>query len=466
MAKVVKKLKITEKDSNILGAILKAGEKEAAGDPSVDKDNWRSYVDILDEGHFETKMAKAVFAAVADIRHAGETLDINNLIDHLQRTGCYDKTAAYTEDPNSLTGPDLRMLYRTFSTLQMITDEVGRQEMDRKRKQSAELADTIKRSILTGEDDLFWKSLRMLKDLQGSASKNDVTFNERVDRFFQKALEIQAAGGIRFKTGYDELDEKIIGYMGSDIITVFGHPAQGKTLTAMNLIVRAINSGARIMLITIEDSGDRMAGRYAAIKLGISMYGLYSGKISQRDLSIISSGISSVYTDNLHIIDTAYTLPDIYRHVLSFKPDILFVDHIHIMQLPKADSKEQSVSALMTGFKHMSKEEDLPVVLLAQTRKAATRTTHPSIDDLYYSKDIENISSVAMSVCWPWKVDNALNEFDYSWLIQKARIGTTGQIDLTIDKQSLGIYEKNNVPSFLASRIAGLSSGGFGGPTI
>jgi len=105
-------------------------------------------------------------------------------------------------------------------------------------------------------------------------------------------------------------------------------------------------------------------------------------------------------------------------------------------------------------------------VLLAQTRKSPTRVNHPSIDDLYYSKDIENISSVAMSVSWPWKVEETKSEFEYSWMVQKARIGNTGMIPMLIDKFSLGIFgEKESLPQDFAARVAGVSlaSASYGG---
>jgi replicative DNA helicase len=461
-----KQEKLSDKDQKILGAILRAGFEEHI-DPSSSRQNWRSVVDILDESRFDTPLAQEIYAAILSIKKSGEVLDEINLLAQLKRCGCFNDEKSYVDDDlRHITAPELYDLYENYATLESVFDEVARQNIRRKQIEAANIAEKMRAASLAGNDEEFYKCLLRMKDVRGSESERDMTFEEILNSALLKALEIETAGGVRLKTGYPELDDKIVGYMGADIITIFGHPAQGKTASAMNLIVRSIATGAKIMLITIEDSKERMALRYMSIKLGVSVKGLYSGKTGQQGWAKISAGRNSVITDKLIIIDDAYTLPDIYRRVLIHKPDILFVDHIHIMKLPKADSKEQSVAALMTGFKHMSKEENIPIVLLAQTRKSPTRVNHPSIDDLYYSKDIENISSVAMSVSWPWKVEETKSEFEYSWMVQKARIGNTGMIPMLIDKFSLGIFgEKESLPQDFAARVAGVSlaSASYGG---
>lgn len=449
--------KLSDKDQRMLGAILRAGFEESI-DSSGRRQNWRSVVEILDESRFDTPLAQEIYKAIVAIKNTGETLDETNVLVQLKKAGHYREEQAHSEDDlHRITGPELYDLYDNYATLESVFDEVARQNLRRKQIETANLAEKMRVASLAGNDEEFYKCLLKLKDVRGSGAEQDMTFNEILDAALKKAIDIESAGGVRFNTGYGDLDDKIIGYMGADIITIFGHPAQGKTASAMNLIVRAIATGAKIMLITIEDSKERMALRYMSIKLGVSVKGLYSGKTGSQGWAKISAGMNSVKTDNLIIIDDAYTLPDIYRRVLMHKPDILFVDHIHIMRLPKAESKEQSVSALMTGFKHMSKEEDIPIVLLAQTRKSPTRANHPSIDDLYYSKEIENISSVAMSVSWPWKVEDTNSEYEYSWLVQKARIGNTGPIKLLIDKYSLSVFgEGEPLPPDFAARVAGI----------
>ena len=87
------------------------------------------------------------------------------------------------------------------------------------------------------------------------------------------------------------------------------------------------------------------------------------------------------------------------------------------------------------------------------------RKKRPSIDSLYYSKEIEFVSSYAISVHWPAKANFNENDSDenkltdYELFVQKSRVGTTGAVELRIDPSCLKLVEDDDLHGYAQDDI-------------
>jgi replicative DNA helicase len=215
----------------------------------------------------------------------------------------------------------------------------------------------------------------------------------------------KSGGGLSgITTGLAALDKRLGGMRDSELIIAAGRPGMGKTALALTLAVSAAKAGKKVKLVSLEMSEEQLIQRIYAQFTGISVQEqLKAGAEMSMFRRLADAGN---LLDELPItIDAAdtQTVGSIRAAARRDKRrdglDLLIIDYLGLIQPtdPKAQKVHQ-IEQITTGLKRLSKELNIPVVLLAQLNRGVESRDdkRPGLADLRDSGSIEQDADVVM----------------------------------------------------------------------
>ncbi len=245
-------------------------------------------------------------------------------------------------------------------------------------------------------------------------------------------------------TGFDDLDAKLCGLQGGDMVVIAGRPGMGKTTLAMNIAEHAATrSGTPTLVFSLEMPAAQIMNRLAASMGEVSMSRLASPKqLDDDDFRRITSAILRAENKPLLIDDTG----SLHINQVRARARIAHQKHgigmivIDYLGLMRGDGKDlYSQTTHISGqVKAMAKELDVPVIVLAQLNRGVEQRVNkrPVMADLRDSGAIEQDADKILAVYR----DEAYND-DSAFKgiaeveILKHRSGETGRVMLAFQGQ-------------------------------
>lgn len=148
---------------------------------------------------------------------------------------------------------------------------------------------------------------------------------------------------------------------------------------------------------------------------GIDFSKIRSGK-GVEDLSSVNTVLEILKDSKIQIIDNLFKFSNICAKIKELSKswlDIAYIDYLGLMEI-KADSKYQEISKMTRALKELSRECNIPIILLSQlNRNDSNRWDKtPQLSDL---RDSGSIEQDADSVIMLYKPDEDTQEIDL-WL--------------------------------------------------
>jgi replicative DNA helicase len=277
--------------------------------------------------------------------------------------------------------------------------------------------ETANDQIETSEQRLF--------DLasSGAADGGFKTFGKAL----AEAVELAAAAHRRegalagVTTGLRDLDRKLGGMHGSDLIILAGRPSMGKTALATTIAFNAAqyfstterpeDKGKQVAFFSLEMSAEQLAGRIMAERARISSHLIRTGGLSNDDFSRMVIASQEMEQLPLSIDDTpAVTVSTIRTRCrrLARRPGggglgLIVIDYLQLIAPPRGERTEnrvQEISGITRGLKALAKDLGVPVMALSQLSRAVEQREdkRPQLSDLRESGTIEQDSDVVMFV--------------------------------------------------------------------
>jgi len=284
--------------------------------------------------------------------------------------------------------------------------------------------------------------------------------------------------------GMVDIDEAL-GPIGSeDVIILGGRTSMGKSAVAQQLGCMIAEQGAGVMFFALEMSDDQMSARlvssYQRHKYGNiaykDVYSAYGGlkKLSNTEIEAIEDAQGVVEALPL-IVDTRGGLrPSQVMaaarkarrnfEVKGVKLGLIVIDHIGEMQADgMARSDYERASAIASSLKVMAKALQVPILACVQINREAEKTDNKRpnrsmlrdsgrIEEIadsillcyrpsyYLERDKPNLNDTEKLMEWKEKLDATRN--DLSLIVDKARMGKPGVIDLWFDPATTRIRSK------------------------
>ncbi|HTI81876.1 MAG TPA: replicative DNA helicase [Acetobacteraceae bacterium] len=441
--------------------------------------------EFLSPDHFADSIHGRIYQAIVRRIEAGQLADAVTLKAEFEHSGILEEvggTAYLAQLLTAMVGiinasEYGRAIHDAWLRRQLI--DIGETVVNNAFGADAELAGA--QQIEAAEHSLF----QLATD--GSVSGGFVSFERALtDAIVAAERAFNRSGHVSgLTTGLRDLDAKMGGLHGSDLIVLAGRPGMGKSALAMAVAsgaAKSILAEARatdpnaiakrcIAVFSLEMGADQLATRLLSEESQVSSDRIRRGEISQRDFDKFVQVSREIAALPIEIDDTpAITLSALRTRARRLKRTkglaLIVVDYIQLMR-PAAGTRPESrvleIGQLTQGLKAIAKELSVPVLALSQLSRAveSREDKRPQLSDLRESGTIEQDADVVMFIYrdeyyleqrmpklaafeneqkfqsamdeWQQQMARAHNQADL--IIAKQRHGPTGTIQLFFEAE-------------------------------
>ena len=201
-------------------------------------------------------------------------------------------------------------------------------------------------------------------------------------------------GGL--KTGFESLDETLMGLNGGDYFVIGARPSMGKTAFSLALCQNMARSDGDILYFSAESTKESLANRIITASSNVNSKTIKTARLNQEEWVRYHAGVSNIMDLPLHIIDIAgidisHAKAIANKFNRKKKIKAIFVDYIQLMTCKDSKNDFEAVSSISRGLKAMAKENDCPVIALAQLSRGVEQRPdkRPVMSDLRSTGQIE-----------------------------------------------------------------------------
>ncbi len=393
------------------------------------------YIDKLNVEDFIDTTSKTVFAAIEILKARKENIDIFTI--NKQSKVSVTIIGKLTETVITTANID--------SNVKVLKDKSNRRKLIQKANIILEMVKDTSKDI----GDIKNDALKEIQELEDVVDEGVVTLS-------QAMLETQNLLDTRYEnkddksyyTGLSKLDKSTAGLHKEELTTIGSRPGVGKTIIGMQIALNIARNKKRVMYTSLEMSVTQLCERIISANANVDSLRLRTGNIKDDEwINIINT--SSMYAlDNFLIDKTSRNQQHIRTKLRKFKPDLLIIDYLQLLQsASKEYSREREVATITRDLKLMSLEFKIPIVILSQLNRNA-EGNRPSMGDLRESGAIEQDSDNIIFLHEPNEkdIEKLINEGIYSAnffklqeqnnrklsriIIEKQRNGPVGTIDV------------------------------------
>jgi replicative DNA helicase len=213
-------------------------------------------------------------------------------------------------------------------------------------------------------------------------------------------------------TRFTHFDDLTCGLQPSDLIIIAGRPSMGKTAWALsvaaNVAIRSApmpHRGQPVAIFSLEMSKEALLTRLLCAEAGVDSHKFRSGFLNKEDNIKLAQAMGRLAQAPIYIDDTpGLRLQEMHAKARRLKKDhglaLVLLDYLQLMTAPKAENRNQEISALSRGLKALAKELEVPVMTLSQLSRApehrggADGGHRPQLADLRDSGSIEQDADV------------------------------------------------------------------------
>jgi replicative DNA helicase len=259
---------------------------------------------------------------------------------------------------------------------------------------------------------------------QEKNSQKIYTAAEVIDDVFEEIKQkIKNSSPTGLLTGFKDLDSILQGFQKSDLIIIAGRPSMGKTAFSLNLAKNVVaTSKAPLIIFTLEMSRQQIIYRFLSTDSEINANRLKSGKMTAKEWKALGKSMKEFSELPIFIDDNAnLTVSDIRSKLKKIFPikgkegGLIIIDYLQLMKLNfKLENRVQEISYITRNLKILSKEFEIPIILLSQLSRAVESRTNkrPMLSDLRESGCLAQISSNL-------KIKSRLETFEINSKIEK-----------------------------------------------
>ena len=252
----------------------------------------------------------------------------------------------------------------------------------------------------------------------------------------RQSIETQETG---LSSGIDELDEWLLGFSPSELITIGGRPGSGKSSLARNILLSignpSTNKGVGV-LYTLEMSCFEVAELMLANLAKVDYNAVKRGKVTANDVSRLDNACAQLSNYNVIINDDSYVTPASIKEFLKARSQIepiacLLVDYLQLMSLRKnVESRQIEVAEISRELKAIAKDFNIPVIAFSQLNRNVEyrESSRPRMVDLRESGAMENDSSKIILIHRPSQYEIAID----------SNAEDTGEVELIVCKNRKG----------------------------
>lgn len=402
---------------------------------------------MLQPDDFALEKHRRIFGAMCALNEAGEKIDRITVANELMKRGQLESVDGISYLVTLDNG--LPQIYNIEAYARIVKDKA----MSRQIILSAQRI--IERTLLDQEDPqtiLADAEESFLKLGDSGVRKTLLTPGEIIDEY-EGGLSTfldpsKRVSGI--STGFLKLDEMTSGLHGGELIILAARPAMGKTAFALNIaqhIATHDQIAKPVAVFSLEMSREQLLTRLVCAEGRVDQQKFRLGYLNQDERRQLQMATAKLAEAPLYIDDTAGTnLLDVHAKLRRLKAEhglsLVVIDYLQLMSgRGRAENRTQEVSTLSRGLKLLSKELNVPFLVLSQLSRATETRPQgdhiPQLSDLRESGSIEQDADMVWFIFRPeyYKPDREDLRGLAEIIIAKQRNGPTGKVKLAFLRQ-------------------------------
>lgn len=362
-------------------------EMSVIGCMMLDEGCAKEAIDKLAPEMFSKPTLKKIFETATDLFWAGDKVDSVTLItklptysETLVRLAEYVPTWSHLNEYMKIVIDDWRR-----STLETALAETM---TENKYKSADETVDRLK-EIIKQQDAIF-----------KCEEDNGVNFREAAQQFMDWLHTNQE--DVTIRTGYSRLDNAMGGFLKKSVCALCARAGHGKTDFALNLAVNIAKRGKKVQYFSMEMPTLQLMQRIASQFAHIDGTKIRDKNLTQEESETIEIVLDSFEKEGIfNFVDEAkLSVKQIRHYVDLFKPDIIFIDHIGLLERPNMKDSYRSLGMVSNEIKKLALEKNIAIVELSQMNRQIENRKEkiPNLADIRESGDIEQDSDYVMFV--------------------------------------------------------------------
>jgi replicative DNA helicase len=210
----------------------------------------------------------------------------------------------------------------------------------------------------------------------------------------------------RVPTGFMDLDSLFSGgFTPGQMVVIGARPAIGKSTLAQDFARgAAIRNKIPTLIESLEMSRDDLSDRILCAEARIPLHHLRQGIVSDSDVARAAARVQDTIAEApLYINDGALLslagLRARVRNLVRTKGlRLVIIDYLQLMQVGRADNRQQAVADLSRGLKLLAKDFNVSVVVLCQLNRGPEQRVEkkPQVSDLRESGAIEQDADIVI----------------------------------------------------------------------
>ncbi|WP_369214409.1 replicative DNA helicase, partial [Streptomyces flavofungini] len=207
-------------------------------------------------------------------------------------------------------------------------------------------------------------------------------------------------------TGFIDIDGLLCGgFTPGQMVVIGARPAMGKSTIAQDFARgAALKAKVPTLIESLEMSSSDLSDRILCAEAAIPLHHLRQGIVSDDHMARAAVRVQETIADApLYINDGALlslaTLRARVRNLVRTKGlRLVIVDYLQLMQVGRADNRQQAVADLSRGLKLLAKDFGITVVVLCQLNRGPEQRTEkkPQVSDLRESGAIEQDADIVI----------------------------------------------------------------------
>src|SRR5713226_1039692 len=395
----------------------------------------------LDADDFSVEKHRRIFTRMAEIHDRGEKIDrvtvANELMGRNQLEPCGGLSYLVSLDDG------LPQTFNIESYIRIVKDKAILRKIifaAQNLMNRCINADEEPSQILAGAEETLLK-------LGESQLKSGLIGPAQIINEYQGGLNTFLDPSKRIKgisTGFTKLDEMTGGLHAGELIILAARPSMGKTALALNIAQHvAAKLDKAVAVFSLEMSKESLLTRMLCATARVDSQKFRSGYLNSEERQRLQVSASQLVRAPLFIDDTAgANLMDMHAKLRRLQAErkqdlgLVVVDYLQLMSgRGRFENRNQEISAISRGFKLLSKELNVPMVVLSQLSRAPeTRQGdhRPQLSDLRESGSIEQDADLVAFIFREevYKRDREDLRGVAELLVAKQRNGPVGKVDL------------------------------------
>jgi replicative DNA helicase len=415
--------------------VSQEAEQSVLGGLMLDPASLNRIGDMLTDEDFYLQAHRIIFRAITDIARAGRPFDAITIGEAMTSAGTANQAGGIDYLIGLVANTPSAANIRAWA--EIVRDKAVQRRM-------LDVLNVANESIFRGGENsqkLLDSTIRELMMLGKVVGDCDASMKQAAQQAYEDIVDAHDnRGKVRgVPTGYTAIDARLGGFHKGDLVFLGARPSMGKTALMVNLALNASKAGFSVGMISGEQSSMQIAQRSYALTAQVNAEHLRNGNIEDDDWGRLTMATASLVKANVRIYDrSAPTLDEVCRTARRWKQEhgiqVLFVDYLQRITVPKAGNRIEEVSETARGLKTLARDLGIPVVALAQVKAEVDKRTgdkRPGLGDIANSdeatREADQIAFLYRDEVYDRDTQHkGMAELNF----EKNRHGPTGRFDL------------------------------------